>query len=587
MSPRPAAGDGPLAAGTAKHGAAHANAPRVVEHEGLQSLVAAGAVLGALPKAAIKPEDLRRFDPLAEIADAIRPLRAKTALIIGLGTGATARDLGRRGAEVAVVERDPEIIHLARQAFGYSGHVEQADGLAALGAAEHHDLVVVDAFDGCQSATRRDTSAWVDAAYHAVRHDGLVAIRDIGDPAACERSALARALEAKFRHVRLLSGGFGPVQNLYFVASNSPINLERLGENPAFPLPVHGFDRKAADRHRAMLVGYLVRDEHGALYIDLPHWEMLARRFALEGDLASLDATLQKGTSFPTAGDLRTDGPLAPTMHGVVGGGGVKLSSVRMSPVMVALDVKFADKTMAQAFDGPGDRPVPHGPGSLRELMERARSIARGASGKVQVEKIRAVVTRKEFDALQTAKLEPALRALELGISHRDHGAVVSALDGALGAMRDAFHPEVAVRTSLYDEWRALAELARANPPASSDGAPDLRAFAVALDTLASEFREQYGPQLFGEPPGEPLSLRARGLIAQGALDVYIAWLRSPASSEDHDRIDEVAVRAKEILEELVEFGVLGPREAKGRMATITHAQKRAGAGTKPAPKQP
>ena len=66
------------------------------------------------------------------VLEAMRFFRpdARTALAIGLGTGAAPHALGRRGLKVDVVEIDPTVVRFAQTYFGFSAtgnvHVDDA-----------------------------------------------------------------------------------------------------------------------------------------------------------------------------------------------------------------------------------------------------------------------------------------------------------------------------------------------------------------------------------------------------------------------------------------------------------------------------
>ena len=66
-------------------------------------------------------------------------------------------------------------------------------------------------------------------------------------------------------------------------------------------------------------------------------------RYLLKGPATSeLERLLPKKATFPTAGDITSDGDTKGTLHEVLGGGGVKRSDVRFSPVIAVLEGDIA-----------------------------------------------------------------------------------------------------------------------------------------------------------------------------------------------------------------------------------------------------
>src|SRR5690606_21159312 len=108
---------------------------------------------------------------------------AKTALLVGLGTGRTAMELARKGVKVDVVEIEPAVVDYARRFFGFEGDVTIADGAAVLATRkETYDLVLVDAsIRPDASSPLLGSAALADAAQRA-GESGLVACRFVGTP---------------------------------------------------------------------------------------------------------------------------------------------------------------------------------------------------------------------------------------------------------------------------------------------------------------------------------------------------------------------------------------------------------------------
>ncbi|HQP39705.1 MAG TPA: hypothetical protein PLI95_31190, partial [Polyangiaceae bacterium] len=129
-----------------------------------------------------------------------------------------------------------------------------------------------------------------------------------------------------------------------------------------------------------MVTGYLVRDPSGAVFVELPHLEMGGVRYVLdEAGAKEASTLLPAAAKFPTQGDIRTDGDPAGTLRDVLGGGGVKRSDVRFSPVVARIRGKArlravidpdANMGMGRSSARPASNPLlPYG-GVLYELRD-------------------------------------------------------------------------------------------------------------------------------------------------------------------------------------------------------------------------
>lgn len=301
-------------------------------------------------------------DPVVHLTRALCP-KSRTALVIGLGSGKTATDLRRAGLTVTAVEREPLVIEYARRFFGYRGHAAAADGLDFVRqTAQRFDLVLMDAFAGRAAPPHLVTPEALRQWLKSTTERGAVILRALGSPG---DPAIQRMIEdlrgsSKSRpiFVQLFGSGIASEpQNLYLVAARQPLR----GSVPAglalWPIrPAHQGDVAAATAatgspppsspaapaepaRDVKLVGYLVRlHEDGSLVLDLPHREMGATRYLLTGKLAeSLSRYLDPKTAFPTEGDIHSDGDTKHTLRELLGGGGVKRSDVRYSPIAVAV----------------------------------------------------------------------------------------------------------------------------------------------------------------------------------------------------------------------------------------------------------
>ncbi len=105
----------------------------VIDRDGLRRLKIRGDVQGATTLGSTGTP--LPGDPAVQLVRALRP-EARTALVIGLGTGRTAAELSAAGFEVEAVELEPKVVEFARAHFDYRGHAAVADGIDWLDANE-------------------------------------------------------------------------------------------------------------------------------------------------------------------------------------------------------------------------------------------------------------------------------------------------------------------------------------------------------------------------------------------------------------------------------------------------------------------
>lgn len=296
-------------------------------------------------------------DPIASLFEGIGGSSSE-ALVIGLGSGATVSTLRNMGRKVDAVEIEPAVIDFAKKYFGFEGDVTLGDGAAVLKKSQKsYDAIVLDAFAGIELPAPFLEADTLKAFAQRLKHNGFACVRMIGKPTEPRVFQAISAFAAHFPSVRLLGTGVGDVeQHLYLVLSHVPQVFRYLDHPLLWPIPLpdsktltSNSGREALQKavlaqgpRRVRLAGYLIRGEDPKeLFLDLPHWEMGSRRYALklsEADGKKLQALLPPKAKFPTAGDLSTDGDLAKTLYPMMGGGGVKLSTIRFSPVVVAVE---------------------------------------------------------------------------------------------------------------------------------------------------------------------------------------------------------------------------------------------------------
>lgn len=318
---------------------------RVEQRDGRRLLIIGDTIHAAVPWSATGPDPAAR-DPLVELLRLVRP-GAKTALVIGLGSGRTATELVQGGLAVTAIELEEAVIELARAHFEYRGDAIAAEGLAYLRAhSTTYDLVLMDAFAGTHPPPNLIAPAALALLRERTSPGGVTALRLLGGPrdpvvAGIERGLAQAAGPRHYQHL-LGSGVGGERQNLYLVASDAPLNWRNDAGLVLWPILREG--ARSADgadpgglSRSVTLVGYLHRTGDGALALDLAHWEMGAARYLVANAPDQLGAALPVGARFPTQGDISSDGDTSATLRGLLGGGGVKRSDVRFSPVVAAV----------------------------------------------------------------------------------------------------------------------------------------------------------------------------------------------------------------------------------------------------------
>ncbi|HWO22342.1 MAG TPA: hypothetical protein VNO30_26470 [Kofleriaceae bacterium] len=407
----------------------------VLEREGLRQLVIGGAVHAAVPLGgAPAPRDA-----LVGVLRQVRP-QAKTALVIGLGSGATATQLAGLGLDVLAIELEPKVIELARRFFGFRGKAEPGDGLEVLRRDPRRwDVIVVDALAPVGlPAPFLEPAAIAVMREHLAPDGGVLAVRMVEAPGSAAAAAfLARAREHR-SHLALGSGVGDERQNLYLLDSDRPLSLAADPALPVWPLIVPGYTGQRVPASRDVTVlGYLVRvGPERKLCLDLLHWEMGAVRFVLGGTPAAALEKLAPPRESPSSGDIGTDGDLRNTLADSLGGAHFKRSDIRYSPTIVALRGTAAFREAIHADD-----------------LERIRGAGRtallpwgGVLYDLDVASVEWKLELPAWRALRRAKLAPAVqrlhaaaRAGNLRGAHAAAKEYVAALEAALGPWAPEF----------------------------------------------------------------------------------------------------------------------------------------------------
>ena len=473
---------------------------QVEERDGLRLLTIAGVVHAAHRKFGIGHAGIAA-DPVVQLIGRVRP-DAKSALVIGLGSGKTATDLSAAGLAVTAVEIEPVVVDFARAHFGYRGEAVVGDGLAYLRDHEQaYDVVLMDAFAGQSPPPHLITDEALTLMRNRTTQRGVTLVRGLGEPDDYITARISRGLRAHlhgqgmvFAHTFGSGVGREP-QNLYFLSAERPLDLTDVSgiamwpivsrdQLPDFALPreIRGWrDNTWRD---VALVGYVhLLREDGALALDVPHWEMGAIRYLLSGDDAeSLRKRLPRHHAYPTQGDIGSDGATADTLYDVLGGGGAKRSDVRFSPLIVALvgraslrslvhpDSRYLADSEGKRPSGPvGDPRLPYG-GVLYDL---------------DIMKVEWAFDKSDWKALQ-ARLRPLIKAAQRDLRQGKFAAASTTLHRYLAELAPTMLPTL----PPYTQMQQLVATLDAEAPRRSDGS-DPGAIARDCDRLYSKVRAQ------------------------------------------------------------------------------------------------
>ncbi len=542
-----------------------------VEESGAFRLLTMDGVVHAAHFKESSQATLAPFDPLVSLLRKARPM-GRTALVVGLGSGATASEIARLGYGVEVAEIEPAIIYVARQFFNYEGHAEAVDGVEVLGRdGDPHDLILLDAFAGTNMAPTLVHADVVALVRRRLKAGGLVAMRLLGSPREPRVLAALRTFANAFAHKRLYgTGQADEPQNLYLLLSDKPLRLFDLNIGPVFPVPWPDVAAPALESaneasrrdvilgkttRRAMLLGYLVRAEDGSLCIDVAHWEMGARRYALRSAaVASLQTLLPAKLTFPTQGDLSTDGDLKKTLHPFLGGGGVKLSTVRFSPIAVAVEgillpPKESARDKAALLMARQHEDGFAGPFDLQTFMREVKVIISNLQGEIDVERVHFTLDVPQWQDFRQKALRPlAVRATK-ALRDGDFKGGRDAIAGMLAAM-DAKFGRLAPRIVTYDELLTLHDILSVYAPTKTEsGTPPS---GVVCDRVRHDYKKNYyGPYWSTDKGTKPREMGAMlAALHECAVAHYEKVVgKNPAS-------DEAKMRASRLVTLLEDAGI-------------------------------
>ncbi len=178
---------------------------------------------------------------LARVLDVMHPKRRPMAMAqVGGGPCVLARylDATRRDLRALVIERDPEVIAIAREWLGLRTsprlEVRIGDGRQALASlpAGSFDVLVVDAFAGVVVPHHLTTTEFVDGARRVLREDGIHIINLIDLPPLGYAAGVVATFRERYRSVALLADTATLEKrtsgNLVIVATDREVPTEQL-----------------------------------------------------------------------------------------------------------------------------------------------------------------------------------------------------------------------------------------------------------------------------------------------------------------------------------------------------------------------
>ena len=192
-----------------------------------------------------------------------------SALLIGLGGGALASAIHKRGINLHAVEIDGRLRRLAREYFALPAEIPVTtdDGRHFIrSSSQVYDLIIFDAFLGENPPWHLLTRECFEETQQRMKPGGQLIIEFYGflegKQGLVGRSVYRTLLESGFKHVEIISTSErdGIERNLIFVASNEPIQFDDLDyrqtvyREPIVNLRNHLVDKDAIDLHDALLL---------------------------------------------------------------------------------------------------------------------------------------------------------------------------------------------------------------------------------------------------------------------------------------------------------------------------------------------
>jgi len=163
-------------------------------------------------------------------------------LCIGMGVGIAPMDFAKRGERVDVVEINPTVVPLAEKYFGLKPeklNIHIGDGRYFLNKpSKKYDVIALDAFLGDSSPAHLMTIEAFKAMRAALRPGGVLVINSFGDFRTGHdffMRSLARTLQEAFGHVRVHTSDPHGTSNVFFVASDEPLQMRKEPDYNAMP----------------------------------------------------------------------------------------------------------------------------------------------------------------------------------------------------------------------------------------------------------------------------------------------------------------------------------------------------------------
>ena len=213
----------------------------------------------------------------------------RDVLCIGLGLGAVPSTFAARGAQVDVVEIDPEMVAVAERHFGFDRRrvaLHVGDGRVFLArSARRHDVIVLDAFIGDSIPSHLFTREALQAARDRLAPGGVLVINTYAEVVSGRDflgASLERTLATVFPAVRVHRDG--DLSVFYVATGDGELVMRPAGTSARVPARLRGevaatlLDSRPARADRGMV---LTDDFNPADVWDAPNREALRRRWAV------------------------------------------------------------------------------------------------------------------------------------------------------------------------------------------------------------------------------------------------------------------------------------------------------------------
>lgn len=203
--------------------------------------------------------------------------------------------------------------------------------------------------------------------------------------------------------------------------------------------------------------------EQGRVALDLAHAEMGAVRFLVSGPAEDVLRPMLASQSFPTRGDIRSDGRTKATLVTLVGGGGAKRSDVRMSAVVAA--VRGTARVVAVVHPDTVFAGEPLEPGETHGDDGVTRLHAELPYGGVLYELVEAqvewTITASDWKKFERGPLRNSSRRAHVALARGELKKAVAELDEWLALVTRRLGPEASILFRVANVARARDILRR------------------------------------------------------------------------------------------------------------------------------